>query len=104
MMAAPVALPIAVLLTAVFLFGGCGGIEAPDLFIVQRTGSGPGAPLTLLVNEEGGVNCNGGKTLKLNDPQIVQARVIQEALKDSRGSARHAPGATGVGAQLLPAR
>ncbi len=82
MMAAPVALPIAVLLTAVFLFGGCGGIEAPDLFIVQRTGSGPGAPLTLLVNEEGGVNCNGGKTLKLNDPQIVQARVIQEALKD----------------------
>jgi hypothetical protein len=66
----------------VFLFGGCGGIEAPDLFIVQRTGSGLGARLTLLVNEEGGVNCNGGKTLKLNDPQIVQARAIQEALKD----------------------
>jgi len=65
------------------LIAGCGGIKAPDLFIVQRTGSGPGARLTLLVNEEGGVNCNGGPTLKLSDPQLVQARAIQEALRDS---------------------
>jgi hypothetical protein len=62
---------------------GCGaGVSAPDLFIVQRTGSGPGARLTLLVNEEGGVRCNGGKTLKLSDPQIVQARAIQEDLHE----------------------
>ena len=40
--------------------GGCGGgIKAPDLFIVQRTGGAPRARLTLLVNEEGGVQCNG---------------------------------------------
>jgi hypothetical protein len=62
---------------------GCGaGVTAPDLFVVQRTGTGPGARLTLLVNEEGGVRCNGRKMLKLSDPQIVQARAIQEDLHE----------------------
>ena len=65
------------------LAAGCGGgIRAPDLFIVQRTGSVPGAGLTLLVNEEGGVRCNGGATLKLSDPALVQARAIQEDLHE----------------------
>jgi hypothetical protein len=74
-------------LAAVTLAAGCGGgIAAPDLFIVQRTGIGPGARLTLLVNEEGGVHCyeepaHLGPTLKLSDPQLVQARAIQEELK-----------------------
>ncbi len=65
----------------------CGGVTAPDLFIVQRSGSGPGAKLTLLVNEEGGVHCNGvgtrhGHKLKLSDSGLVQARAIQEDLKE----------------------
>jgi hypothetical protein len=73
-------------LLAVAPVAGCGaGVTAPDLFLVQRTGSGPGARLTLLVNEEGGVRCNGGKTLKLSDPQIVQARAIQEDLQSPAG-------------------
>jgi hypothetical protein len=67
-------------LAAALLASGCGGVRAADLFIVSRTGSSPQARLTLLVNEEGGVHCNGGRTLKLSDPQIVQARVIQEDL------------------------
>ncbi len=70
------------LCVGVALAGCSGGIKAPDLFIVTRTGSVPGAKLTLLVNEEGGVHCNGGPTLKLSDPQIVKARAIQEALHD----------------------
>jgi hypothetical protein len=61
---------------------GCGGVAAPDLFIVQRTGSGPGARLTLLVNEEGGVRCNNGRTLKLSDPLLIRARAIQEELHE----------------------
>ncbi len=65
-------------LSAALLLGGCGGVKAADLFLVTRSGSGPGAQLTLLVNEEGGVRCNGGPTLKLNDSQLVQARAIQE--------------------------
>lgn len=66
---------------------GCGGITAPDLFIVQRSGSGPDAQLALLVNEEGGVTCNGaarreGRKLKLSDSALVEARGIQEDLKE----------------------
>jgi hypothetical protein len=68
------------LLAAGTVLGGCGGIKAPDLFIVQRSGSVAGARLTLLVNEEGGVRCNGGRMLKLSDPQLVEARGIQEEL------------------------
>jgi hypothetical protein len=61
------------------LLTGCAGVKAPDLFIVER--SGPGPRLTLLVNEEGGLRCNGGRELKLSDPELVQARAIQEELK-----------------------
>lgn len=69
-------------LAAVTVLAGCGGIKAPDLFIVQRTGAVAGAQLTIVVNEEGGVRCNGATTLKLSDPQLVEARAIQEELHD----------------------
>jgi hypothetical protein len=62
---------------------GCGaGVKAPDLFIAERAGATPAAHLTLLINEEGGVRCNGGSELKLSDPQIIQARALQEELKE----------------------
>jgi hypothetical protein len=85
------------------VLGGCGGIKAPDLFLVQRSGSGPSANLTLLVNEEGGVRCNGaarrnGRALKLNDPQLVQARAIQEELQEP--AAKHTALAAGPKAVL----
>jgi hypothetical protein len=68
-------------LAALILVAGCGGVAAPDLFVVSRTGSTPQARLTLLVNEEGGVTCNGrAAQQKLGDPQIVKAREIQEEL------------------------
>lgn len=69
-------------LIAATVFAGCGGIKAPDLFIVERTGRVAGARLTVVVNEEGGVRCNGGATLKLSDPQLVEARAIQEDLQE----------------------
>jgi hypothetical protein len=72
---------------------GCGGVRAADLFLVERSGSVSGARLTLLVNEEGGVRCNGGPVLKLGDPQLIEARTIQEDLHDP--AAKHlalAPG------------
>jgi len=75
------ALAIAVAVSA------CGGIKAPDLFIVERSGNVAGARLTLLVNEEGGVRCNGGRTLKLSDPALIEARTIQEEL--SGPSSKH---------------
>jgi hypothetical protein len=67
---------------ASLLAAACGGIKAPDLFIVTRSGSGAHARLTLLVNEEGGVHCNGRNAGKLVDKQIVEARAIQEDLQE----------------------
>ena len=64
-----------------FALAGCGGIKAPDLFILTRSGAGPQAKLTLLVNEEGGVHCNGKLAGKLSDDQIVKARAITEDLE-----------------------
>ena len=79
-----------VALGSVVLAAGCGGIKAPDLFLVTRTPASPGgsvAPLTLLVNEEGGVHCNGVGAGKLEDPQLLKARDLQEDLHDP--SAEH---------------
>jgi len=71
---------LCVLLAAIAV-SACSGVTAPDLFIVYRTGSTPSARLTLLVNEEGGVTCNGHVAAqKLSDPQIIKAREIQEDL------------------------
>jgi hypothetical protein len=66
--------------------GGCGGVIAADLFVVTRTGPGPAQRLTLLVNEEGTVHCNGGPPRKLSDAQLVQARGIQEEIHDAASS------------------
>jgi hypothetical protein len=64
----------------------CGGVLSPDLFVVYRTGSYPGAKLTMLVNEEGVVQCNPTSTHpithRLSDSQIIEARTIQEDLHD----------------------
>jgi hypothetical protein len=72
---------IVVVLCASVALGCGGGIKAPDLFIVYRTGNVAGARLTLLVNEEGGVHCNGRLAPRLSDPQLINARVIQEDLQ-----------------------
>ena len=61
---------------------GCGGVRAADLFVVTRTGPTAGTRLTLLVNEEGGVNCNGGPTRKLDDALLLKADGIREDLQD----------------------
>jgi len=75
--------------------GGCGGVQAADLFVVTRSGSAPHARLTLLVNEEGIVHCNGAKPLKLSDPQLVQARALQEELHDAASANRVLPARPG---------
>ena len=66
---------------ASIVLGSCAGVKTSDLFIVYRTGATAGAHLTLLVNEEGGVNCNGGTVLKISNSQLVQARGITEELE-----------------------
>ncbi len=67
---------------ACLLGGGCGGVQAADLFIVTRTGATPRERLTLLVNEEGGVTCNGVPAGRLSDAQLLKADGIKEDLHD----------------------
>ncbi len=76
--------PFAVALLAVVVglaLAGC-GTTSPDLFLLTRTGSLPGARLTLLVNDGGTVRCNGGAPRQLSDPQLLQARRVQEDVAD----------------------
>jgi hypothetical protein len=74
-------------LAAALACEGCGGgVMLGDLFLVQRSGSTPHARLTMLVNEEGGVRCNGGAKLQLSDAQLVEARGIQEDLHGAASS------------------
>jgi hypothetical protein len=74
-------------LCVALLAGGCGGVLSPDLFVVYRSGKAPGAKLTMLVNEEGVVHCDNGPARHLSDPQIIEARTIQEDLEEP--AARH---------------
>jgi hypothetical protein len=62
---------------------GCARVKPPDLFVVER--SGPGGRLTLLIDEQGGLHCNGGGELKLSDPQLIQARALQEEMATPAG-------------------
>jgi hypothetical protein len=105
---------LALALLAAMLLSACGGIKAPDLFIVKRTatgtasgtGTGTGTAargtLTLVVNEEGGISCDGvaskgARKLKLSDPQLVEARAIQEDIQEQASSHMTlAPGAKSV--------
>ncbi len=73
-----VAAPAVCVSLAAVVVMGCAGVKAPDLFVVER--AGPGGRLTLLVDEQGGLRCNGGRKLTLSDPQLIQARALQEEL------------------------
>jgi len=60
---------------------GCGA-QSPDVFLLTRSGSLPGARLTLLVNDGGTVRCNGGKPRELSARQLLDARSIAEDLAE----------------------
>lgn len=58
---------------------GCGlNVQEPDLFLLTRTGAGH--KLTLLVNDDGTIHCNGGAARSLPDPLLLQARDLVSAL------------------------
>jgi hypothetical protein len=63
------------------------GASPPDLFAVQRTGTVPGARLTLVVSDNGGVRCNGSASRQLTDSQLLAARQLQ---RDLDNPAKHA--------------
>jgi hypothetical protein len=59
---------------------GCGGPGPADLFLVQRSGSIPGARLTLRVTDDGGAYCNRAKRAEITSAQLIEARALRTEL------------------------
>lgn len=57
---------------------GC-GTPSPDLFVVERSGTVPGARLSLLVSDQT-TRCNDGPVEELTSAQILEARDIRDEL------------------------
>ena len=57
---------------------GC-GTPSPDLFVVERDGTVPGAKLHMLVSDTT-VRCNHGDPLALTSKQTIEARVLTDDL------------------------
>lgn len=55
------------------------GTPSPDLFVVERHGTVPGARLTLLVSDQT-ARCNDGPAKNLTSAQIIEARDIKRDL------------------------
>jgi hypothetical protein len=72
---------VAVAAVSAVVLVGCGA-TSPDVFLLTRSGSLPGARLTLLVNDGGTVRCNGGGQRQLSAPRLLDARRIAEDLAD----------------------
>jgi len=75
------ALPPVLATTAALALAGCGAAY-PDVFLLTRSGSLPGARLTLLVNDGGTVRCNGGAERQLPPRLLLDARRIAEDLSE----------------------
>jgi len=63
---------------AAFAVAGC-GTPSPDLFVMKRDGTVPGAKLELLVSDQT-VRCNDGPREDLTSEQILEARDIRRDL------------------------
>lgn len=55
------------------------GTPSPDLFVVKRDGTVPGAKLELLVSDQT-ARCNDGPVKNLSSGQIIEARDIKRDL------------------------
>ena len=55
------------------------GTPSPDLFVVNRDGTVPGAKLELLVSDQT-ARCNDGPAERLSSEQIIEARDIRRDL------------------------
>jgi hypothetical protein len=69
------------------------GTPSADLFVVTRTGSIPGASLSMLVGDGGTVRCNGGDERSLGDQRLLTARELARDLgKPAKRALSLAPG------------
>lgn len=72
------------------LLAGCGlDVQAPDLFLLTRTGVG--RRLTLLVSDDGTIRCNGGSPKQLSGKLLIQARDLAPTLGSDAQRGLHIP-------------
>lgn len=80
-----------VALLAVASLGAC-GTPSPDLFVVDRDGTVPGAKLKLLVSDQT-ATCNDAPAKPLTSPQIIEARGLRRDLLELQQSKDAIPNA-----------
>ncbi|HEX4363912.1 MAG TPA: hypothetical protein VHZ75_05125 [Solirubrobacteraceae bacterium] len=79
----------AALLLAAAALGAC-GTPSPDLFVVNRSGTVPGAKLHMLVSDES-VRCNGAPAQELTSAQTLEGRDILRLLLLSQAAKTSLP-------------
>jgi hypothetical protein len=60
------------------VLAGCFDVQSPDLFLLTRTG--PGAKLTLLINDSGTISCDGAEAKPISNARLIQARDLSDNL------------------------
>jgi hypothetical protein len=70
----------AVLAAIATVLAGCGA-RPPDLFAVERSGSGANADLRMVVSDGGSVTCNGHEH-KLDADRLLRAREVTRQLAE----------------------
>jgi hypothetical protein len=68
------------------------GTPSPDLFVVNRAGTVPGAKLKLLVSDQS-ARCNDAPAKPLTSPQIIEARGLRRDLLELQRSKDSIPNA-----------
>jgi hypothetical protein len=82
------AVPSAVLAAAALAaLTGCNGPTPADLFVVQRSGTIPGARLTLRLTDDGGAYCNRDGRRELTSAQLITARELRRELDGEQDGA-----------------
>ncbi len=70
---------VCALAVGALILASCGfDVQLADLFLLTRTGQG--TKLTLLVNDDGSVSCNGGKQKMLSSAMLITARDLADSL------------------------
>ena len=77
---------LAVATAGALALGAC-GTPSPDLFVVHRSGTVPGARLDLLVSDTT-ARCNAAAPREMSSPQILEARnILKDLLEFQRAKA-----------------
>jgi hypothetical protein len=79
---------------AALVLAACGQ-EAPDLFVVKRSGTDRNANLTMVVSDDGTVTCNG-HSHELTSKQLLDARALSRDMGDSAKLALDLPSRPGT--------